>query len=176
MKKKDGAYVVRRALQVIAQDPVLPDRLAIYWEGVYFALALNWVVVALATLGVGLDSCYLDRVLCIAEVRLVVGSNPGCFVSRLDGRSVLWQRQMPSVAVYHWSLCPEAAAVVMRAPLSLEGKDPSRSSLVRMDPLGDFAAMAMAAQMTVETRVYYCSDNTAEVSHRLLGQARGGWM
>lgn len=64
----------------------------------------------------------------------------------------------------------------MMAPWRLESKHLARSGLVRMDPLGNFAVMAMAAQMTVETGVCYCSDNTAEVSHELLGQAMDGWM
>lgn len=62
------------------------------------------------------------------------------------------------------------------APLSLEGKHLSRSGLVRMDPLGNFAVVAMAAQMTVETGVYCCSDNTGGLSHGLIEQAMDGWM
>lgn len=64
----------------------------------------------------------------------------------------------------------------MAAPLSLEGKHLARSGLVRINPCGDFAVVAKAAQVTVEMRVYYRSDNTAEVSHGLLGQAMDGWM
>lgn len=127
--------------------------------------------------GGALDSCFREPAdLCIVEARLRVVSSPGCFVSNFD-RILLGPVQILAVAVNRWSLFLEAAAaVVMTAPSSREGKHLSRSGLGRMDPPGDFAAVAMAAQMTVETRVYYYSDNTAEVSHGLLGPAMGGWM
>lgn len=105
---------------------------------------------------------------------MLLDSIPGCFECNFDSRMLLWQGQLPSVAVSRWSLCLEAAAVVMTAALSLKGKHLSRSGLVRMNPLGDFAATATAARMTVETRVCYCFDDTVEVSHELLEQATDG--